>query len=257
MTKEGDYIVKRKTYLFRKKNIIEVEEYHDGRYGSPGRKRQPRAKPTPEQMAYVNHQSKVKRCRHKLLEYFDSGDTFLTLTYEKRNRPPTMKDAIADFQKMIRKVKREYTRRGQELRWIRNIEQGTKGAWHIHLVVNDIGITTSIINSLWDKGGIYAEQIRLSDKIYDDDFSKLAAYMTKDENTTEEKADGTMSKPRIRQSSYSTSRNMPLPEPKVDKLLHWKREPKPKKGYEIIKIYEGINPVTSYSYRRYTMRRRC
>lgn len=256
MTKEGDYIVKRKTYIFRKKDIIEVEEYHDGRYGSPGRKRQPRAKPTPEQMAYVNHQSKVKRCRHKLLEYFDPGDTFLTLTYEKRNRPPTMKDAIADFQKMIRKVKREYTKRGQELRWIRNIEQGTKGAWHIHLVVNEMGDTTSIIKSLWDKGGIYAEQIRLSDKIYDDDFSKLAEYMTKDENTTEEKEDGTTSKPRLRQASYSTSRNMPLPEPKVDKLLHWKREPKPKKGYEIVRIYEGINPVTSYSYRRYTMRRR-
>ena len=167
-----------------------------------------------------------------------------------------MKDAIADFQKMIRKVKREYTKRGQELRWIRNIEQGTKGAWHIHLVVNEIGDTASIIKRVWEKGGIYAEQIRLSDKVYDDDFSKLAAYMTKDENTTEEKADGTMSKPRIRQSSYSTSRNMPLPEPKVDKLLHWKREPKPKKGYEIVRIYEGINPVTSYSYRRYTMRRR-
>ena len=197
MTKEGDYIVKRKTYLFRKKNIIEVEEYHDGRYGSPGRKRQPRAKPTPE-----------------------------------------------------------YTKRGPELRWIRNIQQGTKGAWHIHLVVNEIGDTTSIIKRVWEKGGIYAEQIRLSDKIYDEDFSKLAAYMTKDENTTEEKADGTMSKPRIRQSSYSTSRNMPLPEPKVDKLMHWKREPKPKKGYEIVRIYEGINPVTSYSYRRYTMRRR-
>lgn len=257
MTKEGDYIVKRKTYLFRKKDIIEVEEYHDGRYGSPGRKRQPRAKPTPEQMAYVNHQSKVKRCRHKLLEYFDSGDTFLTLTYEKRNRPLTMKDAIADFQKMIRKVKREYTKRGQELRWIRNIEQGTKGAWHIHLVVNEIGDTASIIKNVWEKGGIYAEQVKMSDKIYDEDFSRLAAYMTKDENTTEEKEDGTMSKPRIRQASYSTSRNMPLPEPKVDKLLRWKREPKPQKGYEIIKIYEGINPVTSYSYRRYTMRRRC
>lgn len=181
MTKEGDYIVRRKTYTFRKRRIIEVEEFHDGRYGHPGGKRKPRGKPTPEQAAIINHQNKVKRCRHKLLEYFSPGDTFITLTYEKRNRPPTMKEAIAHFGKFIRKVKAEYRKRGQELRWIRNIEQGTKGAWHIHLVVNEIGDTASIIKRVWEKGGIYAEQIRLSDKIYDEDFSKLAAYMTKDE----------------------------------------------------------------------------
>ena len=46
---------------------------------------------------------------------------------------------------------------------------------------------------------------------------------------------------------------MPLPEPKVDKLVRWKSEPKPKKGYYISQIHEGINPVTGYKYRRYTM----
>lgn len=46
---------------------------------------------------------------------------------------------------------------------------------------------------------------------------------------------------------------MPLQEPKVDKLIRWKREVKPKKGYYIVDLYEGINPVTGYKYRRYTM----
>jgi hypothetical protein len=46
---------------------------------------------------------------------------------------------------------------------------------------------------------------------------------------------------------------MPLPEPKPDKLVRWKKEVKPSKGYYIARIYEGINPVTGYKYRQYTM----
>ena len=46
---------------------------------------------------------------------------------------------------------------------------------------------------------------------------------------------------------------MPLPEPSVDKLKRWQKELKPKKGYYIAKIHEGINPKTGFKYRRYTM----
>lgn len=77
--------------------------------------------------------------------------------------------------------------------------------------------------------------------------------MTKDEHTTDKRSDGSPAKPRISESNYHSSRNMPLPEPKVDKLVRWKSEPKPKKGYYISQIHEGINPVTGYKYRRYTM----
>ena len=77
--------------------------------------------------------------------------------------------------------------------------------------------------------------------------------MTKDEHTVDERKDGTPGKPRLRQSNYNTSRNMPLPEPKEDKLVRWQEEPKPRKGYYIARIHEGINPKTGYKYRRYTM----
>ena len=68
-----------------------------------------------------------------------------------------------------------------------------------------------------------------------------------------EKKDGTAGKPRIREANYNISRNMPLPEPKPDKLLRWKKEAKPKKGYYIAHIYEGRNRVTGHRYRKYTM----
>lgn len=39
---------------------------------------------------------------------------------------------------------------------------------------------------------------------------------------------------------------MPLPEPRTDKLVRWKPEVKPPKGYYIARIHEGINPVTGF-----------
>ncbi len=245
-------MIKRKKYSFRKGDIIEIEEFHDGRYGAPDEKRQKKAKPTKEQMQKVNTMNKAKRCRHRMLAYFKAGDILATWTYEVANRPPTMQDALKDFQKAMRYVRREFKKRGYEVFWIRNIEKGTKGAWHIHLVINEIGDTVSIIQKAWTKGGTWSVAIKHS-KYYDEDFTKLSNYMTKDENTTEMKKDGTPGKPRIAEANYNTSRNMPLPEPHPDKLQRWKREPKPKKGYYIARIYEGINPVTGYKYRRYTM----
>ena len=77
--------------------------------------------------------------------------------------------------------------------------------------------------------------------------------MCKDENTKEKKQDGTEAKPRVKESSYSHSRNMPLPDPEKKYLKRWKEEVKPPKGYYIADYYEGINPKTHYKYRRYTL----
>ena len=64
--------VKRKTYRYKGGTVIDIEEFHDGRYGAPGKQRTKRAKPTEEQMRKVNAINKAKRCRMRLLEYFAS-----------------------------------------------------------------------------------------------------------------------------------------------------------------------------------------
>ena len=159
---------------------------------------------------------------------------------------------MKQFRQAMDKLKRIYKKRGRMLYWIRNIERGTKGAWHIHFVINDIGDTASLIERVWQYGGVFVTQIRKS-MCPEEDFKRLAAYLTKDENTREEKKDGTPAKPRLRETNYSHSRNMPLPESKPEKLKRWQKGLKPKKGYYIAESFEGINPVTGYKYRRYTM----
>lgn len=246
-------MIKRKTFVLRNGEVIDVEEFHDGRYGAPGKKRLKKKKPTKEQMQKVNLANKMKRARLRLLEYFNVDDYFGTWTYQKGHRPPDMNTALNNFQKAIRKVRKQYRKRGYELFWIRNIERGTKGAWHIHFVINQIPDTVSILEDAWEHGGTYAIRIKKSDKYNDGDFTELANYITKDETTREIKEDGTLAKPKLKEASYSTSRNMPLPEPEVDKLVRWKKEPKPKKGYYIAKSHTGINPYNNYQYRHYTM----
>lgn len=245
-------MIKRKKTRYRNGEIIDVEEYHAGKYGAPGVSRAKKRKLTKEQIQEVNARNKAKRCRQRLLEYFSEGDIFATWTYKKENRPSCINEALKDFQKAIRYVRREYKKRGCELYWIRNIEQGTKGAWHIHIVINQIGDTAGILEKAWEKGGMWFSEIKKS-KFCDEDMTALASYMTKDENTKEKKKNGELAKPRLKTANYNISRNMPLPEPKIDKIYRWKAEPKPQKGYYIARIYEGINPATRFKYRQYTM----
>lgn len=246
-------MTKRQTRTFRGGEIIDITEHHDGNYGAPGKKRIKRDKPTREAVQKVNRMNKTQRCRWKMLTYINPGDLFVTLTYRVKDRPASMIVAKEHFRKLIRYVRKEVKKRGYELFWLRNIEHGAKGAWHIHLVINETEGMADILREAWSYGGIYIETIKLNDKLYDEDFTRLAAYMTKDENTEEIRKDGAPAKPRIREASYSTSRNMPLTDPETEKLIRWKSEPLIRKGYFVTRIHEGINPVTGYKYRRYTL----
>lgn len=245
-------MIDRKTSTYRKGDVIDVMEHPDGKYGARGMPRKKKKKPTTKQMRIINRQNKARRCRAYLLEYFKPEDMLLIYTYRVKDRPEDMQEALMDFQKVIRYIRREYKKRGYELFWVRNIERGTKGAWHFHLVINSIPDTGNIIKGSWNKGWLHQVEIKNSEW-YDEDFTALANYLTKDETTREKKKDGTLAKPRIKEASYSHSRNMQLRKPKKDKIIRWKKEVKPKKGYYIARIWEGINPYTGYRYRRYTM----
>lgn len=41
---------KREEYRLRGGDILEIREFHDGRYGAPGQRREKKKKPTEEQM---------------------------------------------------------------------------------------------------------------------------------------------------------------------------------------------------------------
>lgn len=134
---------KKKTWEFRR--ATEVMEYHTARYGAPGQKRVKKEKPTREDMEKVNQYTKERKARHRLRKYFYKNDYFSCLTYKVEERPPDMQTAKKDWSAALKIIRREYKKRGEPLLWMRNIEVGTKGAWHIHLVINRIPDTDVIL----------------------------------------------------------------------------------------------------------------
>lgn len=152
-------MIKRVTYKLRKGDVLIVQEYHDGKYGAKGLPRKKKKKATKEDIARVNKWNKTKRCQIRLLEYFEPNDLLVTWTYKVANRPATMKEAKKHFAEAMRKVRREIRKRGYENFYMRNIERGTKGAWHIHFVIKEVGDTASIVQNAWDKGGTWLTRI--------------------------------------------------------------------------------------------------
>lgn len=234
--------------IWRFPNAVEVKEYHAGRYGAPGERRQARARPTPEQVARYNQKQKEERCRHRLREHFRENDYFVTLTYAKDKRPEDMEAAKKDFRKFIRAVAKEYKEQGRTIKWIRNIEVGTKGAWHVHLVIKRIPDTDLIVTRSWPNGKI------LTELLYEQgEFRDLAAYITKTPKTD----------PRLREANYSTSRNLPIPEPEKKVIRRWETWPEDPairkdtaRTWYLDKesIYEGVNRH-GFRYRSYTLLR--
>lgn len=237
----------REKVLFR--DSIEVMEKHTGKYGAPGTPRAKRKKPTPEQMAKQNQWKKERLIRWLLKENFEEHDYWVTLTYKKEERPPDLKTAKGQVQKLLRKLRDWYKRKGVMLKYIVVTEYGIRGGVHHHLVLNRIpGIDVELV-----KQWIYGKA-NFSLLYREGGFRKLANYIAK--LPAEDNA--------LKGKWYSRSRNLKLPKI-VKQVMHRKtftKEPFVPKGYYLDKesLYAGVNPVTGHMYRYYTLvkiNRRC
>ena len=220
---------------------IEIEENHSGRYGAPGEKRDARRRPSPEEVQRINRMNKTKRCRRKLRAYFEPGDIYVTLTYRKEKRPETMEGAKEDWRKLRRALAKEYKKQGVPFCWIRNIECGTRGAWHIHLAMKRIQDADKVLTRAWQHGKAVWQVMTA-----DGDFRKLAEYLTK----TPETDKGLIA------ADYDASRNMPIKAPRrtVIRWQHtWKAVRIPE-GWRLDEesVEEGVN-IAGYRYRHYTL----
>ena len=223
-------------------SVIDVIEYHTARYGAPGQKREKKRKATPEEMARANQRNKERQCWYLILANFLPGDYFLTFTYKESERPTDMEEAKQDFRKFIGRVKKRYRKKGADLKWIRNIEVGTRGAWHVHMIANRIPGGLDIIMEEWTHGRVQTQTMYADGR-----FRKLAKYVTKSPGSEQ----------RLQGSNYSTSRNLIRPVPEIrryERYKTWRKIRVPQRYYlDPDSVEEGINPWTGYPYRRYVL----
>lgn len=213
----------------------DVSISQDARYGAPGENRKHRLKPTPEQIARQNHRNKVRKIWQLIRGNYQEGDRWVTVTYRKGERPDweTGLKQLANFRK---RVTYWFRKREIQIRMMYSIEHGSKGAIHMHMLLNDVeGINIDrILQRLWKFG-----QIHTSGLYESGDFHDLAEYMAKGEK-------------------YGHSMNMQMPKSERPRLLtraDLMEYPKPEKGWRILEetIVEGTNPMTGSPYLRYTM----
>ena len=223
-------------------NFPEAIEYEESSSTSviPGGKRAARQKATPEQVAAANQRAKEKKCRRKLRAHFRKDDYYITLTYRKDDRPEDMEEAKKDVRKFLRRIRTEYKKQKVPLKWIANIECGTRGSWHVHMVINRIRDGDQLIAKAWDHGKVTNQLLYDSGK-----FRKLAAYLTKTPRTD----------PRIKAAHYMAARNLPIPKPKK-KVINRRDflQVRTPAGWYLEKesCLTWINPITGQRHNEYT-----
>lgn len=229
----------------------EIEEKHTGNFGARGQKRQKRRKATKEEIARHNQWKRERDVRRLIKWNFGEHDYWATLTYEKGYRP-SIEEIRKDMDTMIRKTRTEYREAGQELKYIYRVEIGKNGGLHIHILINRFATektaTDLILASLWTKG-----HVNFKTTYNEGGYQKLAEYITKPTKGPE----------NAYTKNYHPSRNLIRKDPEEKtinrrSLLDKKRKPitpKAPKGYYIEpdSIKMGINPVTGYAYRHYTL----
>jgi len=244
--KKKRYKREQRSYIFD--TSIEVERVYRGNGGGRGKKRCERQKATEEQIEKQNQYNREKKLRRIIKENFTEDDYWVLLTYLKGYRT-NIRDAKKDFSKFTRILRREYRKRGQELKWIVRTEVGKRGAAHHHFLVNRIPDGDVLIKNVWRKiTGAGFPSFKHTHE--EGGFKGLAWYLTKppDEDASEETK-------TVR--NYSRSRNLVIPEPAIERALvkEMRAYPVPLPGYFIDpeSVSMGINPITGQEYQYFIM----
>lgn len=229
---------------------LEIEEKHTGRYGARGQKREKKKEPTPEDIARQNQWKRVRDLRRLTKWNFNTGDCWITLTYQKDLRP-SWEEMMKHMEKFIRQLRTDYKKYGWTLKYIWRPQIGKRGAIHIHILIsaysNTETRTEKLVREFWPHGNPNMKVV------YDLKTGDLAEYIaTPLQEWEPEEA-----------KNFHPSRNLIRKEPEKETVRRRSlidkqgriREPKPPKGYYIDEnsIEKGINPVTGYAYRRYIL----
>lgn len=228
---------------------IEVERYYSSRYRKKGIARGDKVKPTKEAQKKVNTRKAERTLRLLLNENYKDGDLHIDFGYirKKGEAARTKEEMRKDANIFLRELRKEYKKAGTELKYIHVMEVGEKGARHHHLVINQPGIDTRIIQTAWKKAYPENSKIHFHPLDTNGDYSRLAAYLIKytDKTVGTEEA--------LQGKRWNCSKNLRRPEPEYRVITdrnQFTAEPKPLKGYYIDKdsIQVGIHSPEYYGY---------
>lgn len=186
-------------------NRIYIRKYHTCRYNVKGEKRSKREKATPEAVKRNNERQAVIKLNRLLVNNFDLGDWHLILTYSDKKRPGSADEARNIYDKFMRKLRREYKKAGEELKYIAVAEYESTNIHH-HIVINDIKGIAKILKKIWPGG------MHLTPLYEDKNYKGLAQYLIKETKNT------FRSSKNAWKQRYTCSRNLVKPIVKIERI---------------------------------------
>lgn len=212
------------------KESIEIDKYYSGRVGKKIYNAPARSKTPLNQLRYQDR--KAERVLYWLLDlnFNPDEDLYITLTYKAREIISSTR-ARNDIKKYLARLRLEYKKQGEQLKYIYTAGRGKRGNVHYHMVINKID--TEILTNVWRK--ITGARVHI-EHLYGN-FKKLANYLVKNSQET------FYSNDKIHQKRYCTSHELqrPIITREIIRSIKWNVNPKPIKGYILDKtsVYNG------------------
>ena len=231
--------------MFECGNTIEIEKIHTWKCQSKKFTRDSGFKKTTLAQQKQNDKDAFKKFRRIINANFSSGDYHVVLTYDKYHRTSDQEQAKKDIQDFLRQLRKIYKRRKLILKYVCVPEYGKKSnSIHFHLIINN-GVEPGIIASAWPNGGVNFRPLNGKG-----DYAELASYLMK-------QASDNYQTRGIFKKRYSSSTNLIIPEPKVEKIKadSWKKDPVIPAGYMLVpdSLHYGVSEVTGYPYQNYRL----
>ncbi len=231
-------------------NTQEHRKYYNGRYKAKI-KNSPAQKETPQNQKDYQDRKAEDDVRRLIDNNFYFEDYWVTLCYPAWSRP-SVQQVKKDIDSFLNKLRRRYKKNNAVLKYVYTVGRGDRGAVHFHFVLN-ANISQSEISEIWwsvagnEKNPYPRVNFRILDK--SGYYGKIAAYLIKNSKET------FWSEERIFGKRYCTSTTLKRPEPEIHVVSAntWREEPRPPKGYYLLKdsLYSGIDKENGYPYQKY------
>ncbi len=224
---------------------IEISKYYAYRAHAKGETRAEKEKPTSEAQKKVNQRKAEKDLRRLMAANFKNGDAVVRLDFVKK--PEDSQKMQKLISEAIIKIRREYARAKETLKYIYVKEVGKRKGRHIHMIMSkeDIDVL-KVLRKCWPHGGIHVDPWWTGPN-----FSKLANYFIKYATKTEETEGKLIGK------RWYASRNLekPVVKKRVIESNRFKENIKKKKGFVLDKetVVSGISEYTGFQYFSYTL----
>lgn len=209
------------------KQFIIEKKYHSQRVlpteTKVREKRGPRQNITTEQQAEINRRHREEKYARLIMDNFETGDWYLTLTFAER---PDSSWAQKEIKNFMDRLHRRYNKLAVPFRWLRVIENITgRGRIHAHMLIGQdflqsFGALQKLMQKLWPHGHVKIEPF--GGQVMD--AARMAAYFTKSQILD-------------REGRISHSRNLRMTAPKkkiIKRAETYRDEIKAPKGYHVV-----------------------